>query len=210
MMTDLRICAALINVYFKTIESNQGMDVEIASQMINRLQTPNKLSAIVFGRDFQRTLHQFTPFVNFNALPQLEKIDLVWIALGRYQIRQTPSYAQVHFRRNNSEFLVFECPNIILKKFLTKFISSNKNLKLLMGRLTSRFQSKKTHDVFVLIDLNGQGKGSVVAYCCECQNGLRTVGCCSHVMCVIWYVLHIKIPGKMLQPASFLNNFLLL
>lgn len=29
------------------------------------------------------------------------------------------------------------------------------------------------------------------AYCCSCRHGLRTVGCCGHVMSLIWYTLHI-------------------
>lgn len=207
MMTDFRICAALINVYFKTIESNQGMAAGIATQMLNRLQTPNELSTIVFGCHFQKRLKEFTRFVNFKALPQLDSTDLIWISLGRYQIKQAPRYGQVHFKANNSEFVVFECPHAVMKKYLADFVSKNKNLKLLMARLKSRFRSKKTHDVFILIDLKGHKKDAVVGYCCECHNGLRTVGCCSHVMCVIWYALHIKIPGKMPQPASFLNNF---
>lgn len=207
LMADFRICAALINVYFKRIESKQDLAVPIAEQMLERLETPNELAPIVFSYAFQKNLTEFTQLRDFNELPQLTNTDLIWIALGSYQIRQAKSYCQVHFKANDSEFLVFECPNSLMKKFLAKFQSSGKKLKLLMVRLNSRFRSKKSHDVFILIDLRGHDGKSVVAYCCECYNGLRTVGCCSHVMCVIWYTLHIKNPGAMPRPAAFLNGY---
>lgn len=207
LMTDLRVCAALINVYFRKIESNRGMAVEIARQMLNRLNTPNELSKVVLSYAFQKNLKAFTQLNNFNQLPQLDKMDLTWIALGSYQIRQAQSYSQVHVEANNGEFVVFECPKEIMEKFLPKFKSTGKKLKLLMARLNSRFHGKKTRDVFILIDLQGHREAAVVAYCCECYNGLRTVGCCSHVMCVIWYTLHIKTLGAMPRPAAFLNDF---
>lgn len=51
------------------------------------------------------------------------------------------------------------------------------------------------------MDLNAEGKDIVVAYCCSCKNRLRTVGCCSHVMVVIWYTLFIE-KDKLHLPSS--------
>ncbi|CAF0859191.1 unnamed protein product, partial [Didymodactylos carnosus] len=31
-------------------------------------------------------------------------------------------------------------------------------------------------------------KKTVSGYCCECPNGNRTVGCCSHVPSILWYL----------------------
>lgn len=119
-MPDFRICAALINVYFRTFESNQDMDEEIGTWMLNRLETPNELAPIVYSFGFQKKISEFTQLVNFNVLPQLGHLDLLWIALGGYQIRQAQSCAQVHFWAHNSEFAVFECPNKIMKNFFAQ------------------------------------------------------------------------------------------
>ncbi|XP_031622768.1 uncharacterized protein LOC116340428 [Contarinia nasturtii] len=207
LMTDYRICAALINAYCKSIESNKGMATEIGRRMLDRYETPNELSNIVSKNEFQYNLSKFNQFYDFEQLPALTQTDLILIALGKYQIKQAASYCQEHFKSNNFQFAVFECPNNILRKFFANFTTGDKQLKLLMARIKSRFRSNKTHDAYILIDILGQGESVVLAYCCSCYNGLRTVGCCSHVMTIIWFALHIKKPSKMHRPAAFLDNY---
>lgn len=175
--------------------------------MLARCDTPNRLSQIVYGHIFQKKLSQFNRYYNFNQLPTLNQEDLIWIALGKYQIKQAASYCQEHFKSNQFEFAVFECPENLMKMYFSDFFTNGKQLKLLIARLKSRFRSNATHDAFILIDTLAKGEDVVVGYCCSCYNGLRTVGCCSHVMCIIWFTLHIKEPFKMDRPAAFLNNY---
>lgn len=47
LQDDIRICSALINLYFRAIESNKGFAEEISQRILNRLNTPNALSEIV-------------------------------------------------------------------------------------------------------------------------------------------------------------------
>ena len=42
-------------------------------------------------------------------------------------------------------------------------------------------------------------------YCCECPNGNRTVGCCSHVAAVIFYQSFRRYQSKILRPAALLS-----
>lgn len=208
LMTDIRICAALINVYFKTVESNKGIDPEIlATRMLNRLQIPNLLSTIISRDTFRRKLIQFDRLYDFEELPTLTKQDLFWISLGNYQIQQAASYCHEHFKANESQFVIFVCPNEVCQTFFADFFFDGRQPKLLMARLKSRYRSNKSHDVYVLVDTLGQGEESVLTYCCACYNGLRTVGCCTHVMSIIWYSLHIKSPENMRKPAAFLNDY---
>lgn len=53
--------------------------------------------------------------------------------------------------------------------------------------MKSRFRSTESHHIFVLIDKTKIGRDSINEYFCTCETGSRTVGCCSHVMTVIWY-----------------------
>lgn len=73
--------------------------------------------------------------------------------------------------------------------------------------MKSRFVSRKSYKAYILVDLNGTGSEVIIAYCCSCKNGLRTIGCCSHVTTVIWYVFHIDIT-KIKFPSSNLNSLL--
>lgn len=209
MMTDFRVAAALINVYFKSVESHKGHSAEIAKSMLNRLHRPNHLSRIVDSRAFQSNVRKFNSFSDFDALPQLSAQHLIKISLGPYQLRQAPSYCQMHCKANNSKFVVFECPDDVVDELLTDFISDEKKLKLLMMRIKSRFRSQKTHDVYVLIDVKSSGEECVLEYCCSCQHGLRTVGCCSHAMSLMWFALYIKHTFAMPEPAAFLNDYFL-
>ena len=49
---------------------------------------------------------------------------------------------------------------------------------------------------------------------CECANGKRTVGCCSHVAAVVYYLCHARYLSKIFKPAEILskvfeeNNFI--
>lgn len=177
--------------------------------MLNRLHRPNQLYSIVHKSSFQKKIKQFTQFYDFDELPQLSVEHLFQISLGPYQIRQAASYCQMHCRANNDEFVVFECPMDVSNEVLTDFKPNERDLKLLMMRIKSRYRSQKTHDVYVLIDIMGKGEECVLEYCCSCQNGLRTVGSCSHVMSLLWFSLYIKHTYAMPRPAGFLNDYFL-
>ena len=44
----------------------------------------------------------------------------------------------------------------------------------------------KTYAVFVLIDKALKGVNSIIEHYCQCKSGSRTVGCCSHIMAIVW------------------------
>lgn len=207
MMIDFTICASLINRYFTTFESNADMCDEIANLMLEKMNVPNILSQITVKQNFQNKFRTFEPFDMYHLLPSLTETDLFLISLGPYQIKNATSYAQMHSKQNDGQFLVFKVPDDVCAEFCRQFQMDDRSLVLLMARMKSRYNSSKNHDVFVLIDSNGIGEKAVIAYCCECYIGLRTVGCCSHVMCILWFTLHIKSNDLAHKPAEFLDNF---
>lgn len=203
---DVQICAALLNVYFKSIKSNQGIEDAIISRMLNNKNKNNELSPIVSTPAFERNLKKFEVFDDFDSLPMLTELQLIYISLGRYQIEQAQSYCQEHLKQNNSRFLTFVFPENLCRQFLPLFFENNRNIKLFLTQFKSRFVSKKKHNTFVLIDLNGTDENSVISYYCDCYNGRRTVGCCSHSMCFIWFTLFIK-NRNIPKPAAFLDHY---
>lgn len=207
MMTDFTICAALINRYFPTFESNAGIAEEIANRMLENMNVPNILSQITAKQNFQNKFRTFQLFEDYSELPSLNETDLYRISLGPYQIKNAASYVQFHCKQNDGNFVVFKVPDDVCAEFCGQFENGNRSLILLMARMKSRYTSNKKHDVFVLIDCNRIGEEAVVAYCCECYNGLRTVGCCSHVMCLIWFSLYVKSNDLAHKPAAHLDHF---
>lgn len=163
--------------------------------------------------DFGRNLKKFTMFENFDDLPFMPMERLFWISLGRYAIKQAVSYTQMHINQNNNFFdKWFICPRDICEQAFPTFRAHNRDPALFMMKVNSRFRSQKIHRTFVLIDRHIQDEATkacdekaVLGYYCKCYNGWRTVGCCSHIMTLIMFLLVTK--GRDLKnPAAFLDD----
>lgn len=206
LMIDFQICAALLNHYYVAIKSNKGIELDIAERMKSRLTVPNALAGVVLNIRFDRHLKEFEPFYSVDDLPTLTDQDLIWIALGKYQIKQAESYCSQHLKNCDGVFDLFALPDGLCQKFFPTFYSEPCKPTLLMTQLKSRHRSQKHYNSFVLVNTIGSGEDVVLGYCCECYNGLRTVGCCSHVMTLIWFALYKK-NRDMPNPAGFLDKY---
>lgn len=108
-------------------------------------------------------------------------------------------------KANQNKFPIYVCNNVdVFKRYFDKKIALGQNPLLLLINLRSRFESQKSHKAYVLLDFCN-GKYVVKAYCCSCRHGCRTVGCCGHVMVVIWYTLHID-HNELKLPSSKLDH----
>src|SRR6185437_6519347 len=77
---------------------------------------------------------------------------------------------------------------------------------LIRGRIQSRHRSRKKYFIYILVDVEESGADSVVEYCCQCKNGLRTVGCCAHIMAVLWYLGYGRYQPQIPLPATSLDE----
>lgn len=50
---------------------------------------------------------------------------------------------------------------------------------------------------------------ALAGYCCNCLVGRRTVGCCAHIMSVVWFLSWARHRVEVEPPASFLDDILL-
>lgn len=208
---DVEIYSALINKFHPVIESNKGISTDVASRMLSKLNDENEVGKIV-SDNFQKYFKKFVIFEQFDELPIMPKERLFWISLGAYAIKQAISYTQMHIKVNENFFEVLICPDDIFHQKFSNFLVDDRDPALFMMKINSRFRSQKTHRTFVLIDRKNSAndracdESAVLGYYCECYNGWRTVGCCSHIMTLIMFLLVTK--GRRLKdPAGFLNNF---
>lgn len=104
-------------------------------------------------------------------------------------------------------FFLKVCSAEECRKYCGSIITTAHDPVLILVNMRSRFISQKSHKAYTLVDLNGTGSEVIIAYCCSCKNGLRTIGCCSHVTTIIWYVFHIDIT-TIKFPSSNLNSLL--
>lgn len=183
---DFEIAASLVNAFSSKIVSDKNDWQEIVDLMQARSNQQCQLPNII--RHIPTS--SYTVVQNLTLYPKFSYHDLKMICHGSYQIRQAPSYYQSHLRENNGNFVIKVCNNDNrLNKILTQNTS---NPILLMLDLKSRFRSNKTHKVHVLLSSDSNNKYKVNEYCCTCKHGKRTVGCCSHILLLIWATLYIN------------------
>lgn len=207
---DYRIGAALINKFFQKINPNKDDSREIANAMLARVLMPNSFHDIVSNKSFITTIKAFkNGNVQTLEFPELTKADLKKISLGSYQINLMPSYCIEHLKANENVFKFWEWDESSHAPLLAKLIAE-KNVRqpvVILVDLHSRFRASKFHRLFVMADTAVIGADSIVGYTCECRHGLRTVGCCGHIMAVIGYFSFYRHnPDQLKEVSAFLNN----
>ncbi|CAF4644902.1 unnamed protein product, partial [Didymodactylos carnosus] len=118
----------------------------------------------------------------------LLEIELQDITIGVFQIKQAKSYSTEHINEDGQyEILV-----------------STDNSNLLRANIQSKQSNRKNYNV--IVEYN---RKTVTGYCCECPNGNRTVGCCSHVASIMWYLGIARYDTKKLNTPSnsYINYF---
>lgn len=178
----------------------------MAAMMLSRANDENEVFKITRKKEIQQRLKSCRPFTDFDSLPHLQSQHLVRISLGKYQIKQAQSYCSQHSKSKGGTFEMFSLPDELCRSQFASFYSEECKPVLLLAQLDSRYRNRKYHNTFILVNTIGHDEKTVLGYCCECYNGLRTVGCCSHVMTVIWFALFIK-NRNIPNPAGFLDDF---
>lgn len=77
---------------------------------------------------------------------------------------------------------------------------------LIKGKIKSRHISRRMYYVYILISNGVNGREGIKEYCCNCIVGRRTVGCCAHVMTLVWYLGWARHENNIVAPAAFLDE----
>lgn len=209
LMHDYRIGAALIK-FFKKIISNKEDANEIAHCMLDNATKENKFSKIINQYTFQRQMKNFV-LANISEIrfPQMTLTDLKHISLGTYQIENMASYCSEHIEKNGA-FQIYVCLENIVSSYFGELIDTHgiDEPIVVYTAMFSRFRNKQKYNIFVLADKEKRGHKGIHAYTCDCRHGLRTVGCCSHIMSLIGYLGYFRInDGELKKKAAFIDNF---
>ncbi|KAL0850182.1 hypothetical protein ABMA28_012054 [Loxostege sticticalis] len=192
LMDDFRICAALINAFHLEIVDRPDAHL-ILNRALQYLHTPNYLAEYVIENNINRRRAPFTSIdeehAELDIFPQMTMSDLVLFALGIYQIKQARSYYGEHKRQHGS--FVVEISNQLDTTNIPGPLSSHETV-LVRGRSGMNWEEK------------------IKSYYCSCICGKRTVGCCAHVMTMIWYFCWARHQDDNIEgPATFLDGILI-
>ncbi|KAF9423713.1 hypothetical protein HW555_001039 [Spodoptera exigua] len=83
--------------------------------------------------------------------------------------------------------------------------------QLLRGRIKSRHIGQRIYYVYILYETEPINNhiDNIISHYCSCIVGNRTLGCCCHVMTVIWYLGWARHQNTLSSPASFLDHVLI-
>ena len=168
--------------------------------MKEKLKVPNRLVKYL-----DEKIHFNKKFISMDAMvlddfPRLD-IEVIkqYITFGPYQISQSHGYLAEHFKLNGRYEI----------KVNIELIENNS--KILSAAIQSRHHNAVKYKIFISYLPNSNEYSSINGWICSCLTGLRTVGCCSHVACLIYYLSYSKYLEKPLMiPGKRLNNFLVL
>lgn len=208
---DIRIAAALINKYSKNLISDKENAANVANTMLQRVGKSNEdLKQITDSRTFQTQKKHFEIIdMNGFTFPVLNEKDLKMISLGSYQPNNARSYAVEHIKSSaRSIYECFLCPLQQTQRFF-KTLIDEKNISepiFVLTQMKSRFRNGVIYDSYIFADAGKEGPDSIISYCCDCVNGLRTIGSCSHVITTLYYLCHFRHEGGPKPVAPYLNN----
>ena len=124
------------------------------------------------------------------AFPKLTEDDLKVLLSGTYQLSLAVSYLAEVLKEDGTIDASFLKVTPTIKKF----------------EIRSRHINSKTYNVYIHFEPNCNEIGGIKRYCCSCPNGKRTVGCCSHVASVTYYLSHARYLSRIFRPAAILSK----
>lgn len=178
IMDDFRIAGALINLFFSQRVADKYDSIEIARMMKQKLNSKNNLEKYlnIHHSQSQKIFKDITEVNNLN-FPQL-KIDIIrkYVTLGSYQLKQCYGYLSEHFKKNGRFKFKIDVQEV-----------TENNCKIISSEIHSRHSNSVKYKVFVKFVPNSNDYRSL-EWICSCKSGKRTVGCCTHVASVIYYL----------------------
>ncbi|XP_041981920.1 uncharacterized protein LOC121735234 isoform X1 [Aricia agestis] len=208
-MKDFEVAACLLNKFHPPIFDREDAQ-EIIQEIERYMNTENELASFIISNNYNRRRANFETITvhsdNLNDFPQLSESELILISLGTYQIKQARSYYGEHMRQNDG-FVIEVCREVA--NSLLRELSASNTSWLLRGRILSRHISRKTYYIYILVDSSRRGREAIVQHYCNCIVGRRTVGCCAHIMSIIWYLSWARY-RNIVPPAQFLDDILII
>lgn len=207
MIDYFRIAAALLNAYHRIIEDNARAATFL--EIINvRITFPNSLAELVLRYNYNRRRTVFhtmsADLPELQNLPRLTEEDLILLSLGIYQLKQARSYYGEHINENG--LFVIELGDSLPAEHVREL--GDGELCIIRARIQSRHVRAKMYYIYVGFDRSSNGRQAVSHYYCTCNIGKRTVGCCSHVMCIVWYITYARHEPHISPPALFLDDIM--
>lgn len=197
-LSDFKIAAAIINKFHSRIFSDGENAELIADNMLANLNKENSLEKLIKDLNLERASQynriDIDDIVDFPILT-IDDIKTK-ITLGSYQIKQALSYIAENFV-SKGRYLVY----------MSKVNLDSDNIKIIMIRIQSRHINRKKYKVYIKYNSNTGSSDSIESWMCSCKIGKRTVGCCSHITAIVYYLSYGRYQEKQPNPSGIVCCF---
>ena len=169
----LRIAIATLNAFRShPVVFRPEVEEEAREMLMKSEQETNPLADRILTNSSLsfRNKQNWEPMDSFGGaeeFPTLEIEDIRQITYGPYQLRKAQHYTAEHLNANG-DFLFQACRS---------------EPGLLRCHIQSRHSNASKYNLCVQYN-----RVCVIGYCCSCTPGKRTLGCCSHITTIIWYI----------------------
>lgn len=177
-----KICGAIINKYHDPVVM-RGADIAQAENLLERSREENRLKVTVENENLLRRHGRFVSLEN-NHIPDFPRLTLEYLrdlTVGTYQLKLAPSYIQDTTQRERNDDLQIDVANQLAN-----------TIRL---RIWSRFQNRVKHQIWI------EYGHEIIGYYCTCKSGARTVGTCSHVASVLWFLGYSRFENNIKYPS---------
>lgn len=190
--TYFRIASFLNNQFGKRLQSDAEFSSEIIERMKTRKDVENTLAADAEEKGWLRKKLVFQNISSEDILdfPEMTIKDLKILFTGTYQLSQAVSYLAEMVDKNG--------------QIKVQYVKEQSNVLKL--QVPSRHINRKMYRCFLKYKPNNVGISGLLQHSCDCANGNRTVGCCSHVAAIVYYLAHARYLSKILKPAEILSE----
>lgn len=190
--TYCRIAGLLVNLFGKRLNYDTGLQDEIAENMMSKRNIDNSLAKEVEEQNWNRKKKPFQRLTSSDVLdfPEMTEKDLKILFTGSYQLSQAVSYLAELYTEDGD--------------IRVNYLLEDKTI--LKCEVRSRHINRKEYKCFVQYEPNSIGYRGVKRYVCDCANGLRTVGCCSHTAAIIYFLSNARYLSKIIRPAEILTK----
>ena len=187
-----RIACYLNNTYGRRLRSDQDMFGEVSGRMLEMQNVPNTLAQEAEEKRWNLVKRPWIAVTSASVpdFPEMTERDLKIFFTGTYQLSQAVSYLAAMLKEDNS--------------INVKIHRDDSNV--LKVEVPSRHIRRKTYRCYIDYVPQSIGHAGVRRHYCECANGKRTVGCCSHVAAVVYYLSYARFLNGILKPADILSS----
>nr|XP_034192559.1 uncharacterized protein LOC117609911 [Osmia lignaria] len=186
-----KIACFLYNRFSKRL----NYDIELSHEIIERMRSQPDENTLAIDVEKYHWNRRKIPFKRVSTtelleFPELSENKLKILFTGSYQLSQAISYLAETIDVDNN-INIF---GIKHKDHIVKF------------QIQSRHINGKTYSCYIDYTPDSINISGIKRYCCECVNGNRTIGCCSHVAAIIYYLSYARYQARIVRPAELLST----